>query len=429
VSQSLPGRISALAVSFAAGLTPRRLRAQTLVLAICLWGVCAADFATPGLLDRGGNIKFQDFLPLYASARMIAEGRGGDLYNQEAVAATEWSILGRPASVRLPNLYGPQVALLFVPFTRFSFPTAGLIWMVISLILYAASIYLVLKTCAKLMPYRRLVAIAAIAFPPLFHMFVRGQTSSLALACFTAAFLAFRADRPWLAGIALGTLVLKPQFLVAVPLVFLLSRSWTALATLLGSAAAQMLLAWIYFGSAVLRAYFARLWQMSHWIGDVELSLAPIQMHSLRSFWSLLIPLAPAALALYGVTSIVVIVLSAAVWKSVRDLSRQFAALLLVAVLVNPHLFVYDLLVLAPALLLIVNWALAGAQDGLSPALYPLSYLAFMLPLVGPLSRWTHVQLTVPCFAALLWILWKQPALEALPPSGHELASLDSRVV
>src|SRR5256885_1686603 len=56
-----------------------------------------------------------------------------------------------------------------------------------------------------------LVFFLALAFPPLFHFFVRGQISALVLICFTAAFLAFRADLNGLAGIALGFLVFKPQ--------------------------------------------------------------------------------------------------------------------------------------------------------------------------------------------------------------------------
>ena len=30
-----------------------------MLLALCLWGVCAADYSTLGLFDRAGNIKFQ----------------------------------------------------------------------------------------------------------------------------------------------------------------------------------------------------------------------------------------------------------------------------------------------------------------------------------------------------------------------------------
>ena len=60
-------------------LKPSRIRAQAIVLALCVWGVCAVDFATPGLFDRAGNIKFQDFLPSYVAARLIAQGRATEL--------------------------------------------------------------------------------------------------------------------------------------------------------------------------------------------------------------------------------------------------------------------------------------------------------------------------------------------------------------
>jgi len=167
---------------------------------------------------------------------------------------------------------------------------------------------------------------------------------------------------------------------------------------------------------------------VSRWIGAAELDLAPIQMHSLRSFRTLLIPWPHAALAIYILSSVFVVAMTAAVWKSSSPLALRFSALTLAAVLVNAHLFVYDLLVLAPVLLLLVDWTLANPQNPHSNALQLLCYLAFVLPLFGPLSRWTHVQLSVPVFVALLWILWRQSANLAATP-GHKLASLDSPVV
>ncbi|MGP0017326.1 MAG: glycosyltransferase family 87 protein [Candidatus Sulfotelmatobacter sp.] len=424
-------------------LIPRRLRAQATVLALCLWGVCAVDFATRGPFDRAGNIKFQDFLPSYVSAQLVAQGRANELYNQQ-VTADEMQTAIPPISARdptrpilpslvlrnlvLPNLYGPQVGLFFVPLARFSFPVAARIWVAASVLLFFACVYLVGKVCPALRPHFAMVALCALAFPPLFHFFVRAQLSALVLACFTAAFLAFRADRTWLAGVALGFLIFKPQFLVALPLVLLLAHAWKPLTGLILAAGAQLVLARIYFGPAVMNAYFDTLWHMSRVIGASELSLAPIQMHSLRSFWTLLIPWPEIALALYVLTSIVTVILAAAVWKSFAPLSLRFSALTLAAVLVNPHLFVYDLLVLAPALLLLADRTLANAQHSSSPTLRLLTYLAFVLPLFGPLSRWSHLQLSVPAFAALLWILWRSsgtPDSGTPEPGtpGHKLAS------
>jgi hypothetical protein len=414
--------------SFARWLTPNRIRAQAIVLAVCLWSVCAVDFATPGLFDRAGNIKFQDFLPQYISAQLIAQGRSSDLYNDRVAAASIRAIIRQPihrqpTHVRLPNLYGPQVGLLFLPLSQFSFPVAARIWVAASLLIFACCMYLILKSCPSLRSHPGTVALCAIAFPPLFHFLVRGQMSALALACFTSAFFAFRAHRSWLAGVALGFLIFKPQFLVAIPLILLLSKAWKPFAALLASAAAQLLVARIYFGHAVMHAYFDTLQNLARTTGDAELSLAPIQMHSLRSFWTLLIPSTQFALALYILSSIAVVAIATLVWKSTAPLPLRFSALTLAAILVNPHLFIYDLLVLAPALLLLANWTLSNAPSLSSPALHLLLYLVYVLPLFGPISRWTHIQLSVPTFAALLWFLWHS----VIP--RHKLASNQPIVV
>jgi len=415
-------------------LTPRRLRAQAIVLALCLWGVCAVDFATPGPVDRAGNIKFQDFLPSYISAQLIAQGRATELYNQQVTADAVQTVVPpisarEPARLVLPNLYGPQVGLFFVPLARFSFPAAARIWVAASLLTLFACVYVVWKSCPALRPHFGMVAICTLAFPPLFHFFVRSQNSALVVVCSTAAFLAFRADRTWLAGIALGFLIFKPQFLVAIPLVLLLSQAWKPLAGLILSSAAQLAFARLYFGPAVMHAYFDTLWHMSRVVGASELNLAPIQMHSLRSFWTLLIPWPHLALALYVLTSIVTVAIAAAVWKSSAPLSLRFSALTLAAVLVNPHLFVYDLLVLAPVILLLADWALTHPQHPSSAKLRLLTYLAFVLPLFGPLSRWTHLQLSVPVFAALLWLFWRDFITPDFRTPGHKLATSESPVV
>jgi hypothetical protein len=420
-SKSSPSQPQWIA-SVAHWLTPKRIRAQAIVLALCLWTVCAVDFATPGLFDRAGNIKFQDFLPSYISAQLIAQDRASDLYNQQVVSDLLQAVVGQPTRVRLPNLYGPQVGLFFAPLTRFSFPTAARIWVAASLLVFSVCIYLIWRSCPGLRPHSGMVAICAIAFPPLFHFFVRGQTSALVLACFTAAFLALRADRPWLAGIALGLLVFKPQFLVAIPLILLLSQSWRPLTGLVIAAGTQLALTRIYFGEAVMHAYFNTLRHLSGVIDQVELSLAPIQMHSLRSFWTLLLPWPEVALALYVLTSILVIAIAASIWKSSASLALRFSALTLAAVLVNPHLFVYDLLVLTPVLLLLADWTVTNPHPESSPTLHLLLYLAYVLPLFGPLSQWTHLQLSVPAFAALLWALWRHSATPAQKLASNEPA-------
>ncbi len=240
-------------------LTQRRIRAHAIILAVCLWGVCAVDYATPGIFDRAGTIKFQDFIQFPIAASLIAQGRASELYNDRVLADGIRAIVGRDTTVQLQYFYGPQVALPFIPLGRFSFLVQAGIWTTLSLLMYFACVDLLWKACPSLRPYRALVALCAIAYPPLFHFFVRGQVSAVVLVCFTAACLAFLAGREWLAGIALGLLVFKPQFLVAVPLVLLLAQAWKVFAGLVLSASAQLAFAVLYFGPPVMRPYVSML--------------------------------------------------------------------------------------------------------------------------------------------------------------------------
>ena len=79
--------------------------------------------------------------------------------------------------------------------------------------------------------------------------------------------------------------------------------------------------------------------------------------------------------------------------------------MLLATVLVAPHLTVYDLVVLAPAFLLLSNWIAIQPDDSTTPQLKVLLYLAYALPLLGPLARWTHLQLSVPVMLFILLVL------------------------
>jgi hypothetical protein len=182
---------------------------------------------------------------------------------------------------------------------------------------------------------------------------------------------------------------------------------------LIASSLSQLLFARFWFGEAVMQDYFSMLRHAPDWINTAELSLASIQMHSLRSFWELLIPWPIGVWILYFFSSMIVIVVAARIWKSQSPLAVRFSALLIAVVLVNPHIYIYDLLALGPIFLLVAEWSIQNADHPNTPALRVLLYLAFLLPLLGPLARWTHLQLSVIVFAALLWNLQRVSASSA----------------
>jgi hypothetical protein len=52
-----------------------------------------------------------------------------------------------------------------------------------------------------------------------------------------------------------------------------------------------------------------------------------------------------------------------------------------------------------------------------------LLYLVYVLPLVGPLARWTHLQLSVIAMSALLYLIWASSFRKENP-----LTTKDTRV-
>ena len=212
----------------------------------------------------------------------------------------------------------------------------------------------------SLQAYRWTVLILAIAFPGFFHLLAWGQTSGLALLCFTLAYLALRRDHTLLAGLAIGSLIFKPQLGLAAAVVFVFAREWKVVAGAVMAASVQLAAAWMHYGTEVMRTYLHALLQVEDVLPLLEPRL--YQTHSLRSFWSLLLPWPRVAFGLYVVSAVVILALAVRVWTSHSSLSIRFSALLLATVLVSPHLTVYDLVILAPAFLLLGDWALCTSR-------------------------------------------------------------------
>lgn len=386
-------------------LTPKRLRAHSLILALSLWSVYLWNISSPGLFDRSHNLKGTDFLHFYTLGSLALTHRGADLYNMQAQAKlASQQVPGAAGILYLPT-YPPQVSIFFAPFARLSYSSALILWLTFCVLLFGLCCYSIWVACPNLREYKSTVIILAIAFPPFWHLIAWGQTSALALVCFTLAFFALRSERVFLAGLAFGCLIFKPQLGLTAALVFLFTLNWTLIAGALISAAAQLAAAYAYYGLAPLLAWKGVLLNARNLFPLLE--PRPYQTHCLRTFWTMLLPWPWISLALYAISAILIAGLTISCWRSRVPLSLRYSALLLATVLLAPHLTVYDLVILAPAFLLLSDWRATQPDQRCTRHMKLLLYLAFILPLLGPLTRWTHLQLSVPVMAALLVGIWK----------------------
>jgi alpha-1,2-mannosyltransferase len=401
-------------------INSRRLRAHATILAVCLWSLYVWNIATPGLRDRNGNLKGTDFLHLYTLGSLAAEHRGSDLYDINAQAALAAQRVPEAAGIRYLPLYPPQVSIFFAPLAHFSYGWALTLWWTCSAVVYAICCYSLWRVCPNLRDCGGTVVLLAVAFPSFFHTIAWGQTSAAALACFTGIFFLLRARREFLAGLVLGSLIFKPQLGLAAAILFASLGAWKTMAGATLSAAAQLSVGAFYYGTEPL-------WRWLHMLRNVRAVLPllepkPYQTHSLRSFWSMLVPWPDLALALYVLSAAAVLGLTIACWKRVPTvpLSLRYSALLLASVLVAPHLTVYDLVILAPAFILLADWLIGQPPAHATRWLGTLLYLIYMLPLVGPFTRWTHVQLSVIAMAATLYLIW------TISFAGNSLAAVAS---
>jgi hypothetical protein len=94
-------------------------------------------------------------------------------------------------------------------------------------------------------------------------------------------------------------------------------------------------------------------------IGDL---LEPRAGDSLRGFFRTFVPWEPAALIFYVAASGVTVVVAAQIWRSAAPFAIRASAMVVATILISPHAFGYDLVLLAPVLLLVSNTLVAEAM-------------------------------------------------------------------
>jgi hypothetical protein len=244
------------------------------------------------------------------------------------------------------------------------------------------------------------VWIAALGFVPFQQLVLHGQIGVLVLAALTAAWLAMRSGHLFWAGVACGSLAFKPQFGVAALLLVAVSLSPRVLAGAAVGAFVQVAAVTLFLGTEPWLDYVGMLPRM---IADADqFEPKPWQMHSLIGFFRLLLDRTTAAhIAIVAASAFVVVVLWRA-WRRSPSADVRFAALVISVALLNPHLYVYDLIVLVLPIAILSAWAVEHPEAARKVSLPAALHLVVWVPLLGPLAALTHVQLSTLCMLLLL---------------------------
>jgi hypothetical protein len=275
--------------------------------------------------------------------------------------------------------------------------------------LYALSIALLIRDDAVLRLQRRAVLLLAAAFPAFQQALLHGQIATLALAAVAIGWWAWRRSRWWLAGFALGSLVFKPQMGAIALCVFLVAPGWRLAAGLMCGVLAQVVVVMAFAGAAPIAGYWDAMQRVLSAPQKFEPKLW--QMHSLRGAFELVTGHSALTTFLWIFSGVAVLWLVWQVHRRIGDRRLQYAAAVIAGLLINPHLYVYDLVVLAVPLYLIASWVAERMVD-VDRTVLLIAFALFWAPLVGPFAAVTHVQLTSPL---LVWLLWRISAAASAP--------------
>ncbi len=233
------------------------------------------------------------------------------------------------------------------------------------------------------------------------------------------------APEPWL---LLG--LLKPQLLIGMLVALLPRRYWSALLVFGVGSGSILLVSFVILGNWV-PSYAAML----RYIQDprVDIGEAPVAMQNWRALVYHLLgtDTAPLALGLWGALTVLTVGLMLALsWphRLFRAVAWEvrFAVILLLGLLVQPHLYLHDMVVaLLPGFLLWQASGAALARYAALPAARRLHALRWTLG-VGPFIFFVAQFWTPPYVALVPWyilvlvgiVLWAWNALDGEPAPG-----------
>jgi hypothetical protein len=322
-----------------------------------------------------------DFYVYYLAAQLGRAHGWAAIYDPAIFLPPVTQAIGKP----LPYLNPPELAWVVTPLTYLPYTLAGWIWTV----LLAAAFGLVWFLVA---PGRKLVrlihGVCAAALLPVFVGVLFGQVSLVVVAAVALSWWLLSSGRPWLAGLALSALILKPQMAFLVPVALLVSGYSRVVLAWLAVTVPAAVITLLVVGTGV----FHHISQSLHAVSGVP---GPIQSSLLRQL--------PIPLALTGI--VLVLAVSALIlWRGRGSgPSLPIALGLIGSILVSPYVNFYDLSALMLAGWLILRLNPPRWQKAVTLGMYVPIYGAPIWPLI------TLVCLCVWLVSLLSMPAWKDP--------------------
>ena len=293
--------------------------------------------ASEGLLDSTGHVVGLDFMVFWTAGVLVEQGHLMELFDAARFHALQEGLFASDLPVK-PRIWAhpPPMLLLTPPLAQFPYAWALAGWSVLFLTAY-------------LLAAGRFVLLAA---PATFANLVSGQTGFLVAALHFGA-LRQVSQRPVLAGVLFGLVIVKPHLGVLIPVALLAARAYSAFTSAALTVLGLALLSGLVFGWEVWRLWFTEA--LSH-----QASVIHIDKNSniLLSIWQGARHFGLPDSAAWTVQALSSLAAATATWWAFSRLRRglidqmaAFSILMLATAMATPYIFNYDWALVSPAAL------------------------------------------------------------------------------
>ncbi len=357
----------------------------------------------------------KDFSHLWLGGRMVAAGHAAKLYDPVAQerAYRDADPTGRGPAIWLDRnrlvggfFYPPPMALAYSTLAWLPMSTAAIVLAYVNIVLGLLLAWLVARWLGS-SASEAAVALAILVYPAYFMTVALGQNSVMTMGVILVAWMLCDQRRDFVAGLVLGLLICKPNWLVAIGWIPLVHGRWRLIAGMACGGAGIALGTVLITGTQPFLEYFqvVRVLAGLHEMQGYNLSLTYNGLSVFRKI------LGVGDLAdLLGWCGSLILILTT--WRISRGAGKPgtihfkwlMGCSLSAALWVNPHLFYYDLTLTSICVVLMASsWReLTGRQRLWTAALIVSIYLAIPLDQMSP---WAAV-LPIPSLTTLAIWAW-----------------------
>ncbi|WP_419902198.1 glycosyltransferase family 87 protein [Kiloniella sp.] len=358
------------------GFKERAVGYSTIMATISLIAFALSILAGDGLLTYFQKPVGADFLAFYTGGAFFNQG----ILNQAYVLNDgmyfphqfeyQKGIIGEGYNDQNTYVNPPFTALLYAPFALLDYLPAYILWEIFNLSLLVLSVLIIRRELSFLKAFSlpKIIFCCFLFYPTLGWLF-NGQATPIILLIYSLCFASLRNRKDFQAGFYLGLLAFKPQLAVGLALVLLWKLRWQSL---LGGVLSVSLA--VGLGFLLVPEAMITYWDISPNFIDL-LRLPNYPTWGIHSFFGLAVllfdGLNPAITMVVTITlSAITLIFLLNLWrknnwledKRLWDLSM--AVTLCWGLLLSPHLFYYDLmLLLLPAAIMSQHLKWLYARD------------------------------------------------------------------